>query len=292
MIRYLLFRLCTFIWQRLPLKVGYTLACLLGDITYFAWPRGRRHTNENMRHVLGPQAQGRQVARMARQSLRNYMKYLVDFIRFPKLREEDIAQSIVFEGWSNFDKALEAGKGAIFIGMHIGNWDLAAAAICLRNYPLNVIAETFSPPKLNDLVQGPRMKWGMKVIPMERAARQVIQALRQNEIIALLIDRPSPDDGVPVRFFDALTRVPAGAATLALKTGARVVPGSLVRLSDTEFLGIIDRYVSFQPTGDLDDDVQALTQRIVESLENTIRQYPDQWYMFRRMWVGGGNNSP
>jgi len=65
-----------------------------------------------------------------------------------------------------------------------------------------------------------------------------------------------------------------------------------VRLSDTEFLGIIDRYVSFQPTGDLDDDVQALTQRIVESLENTIRQYPDQWYMFRRMWVGGGNTVP
>jgi len=173
LIRYWLFLLCSFIWQRLPLKAGYFLAAVMGDITYLAWPQGRGRIKENMRRVLGPKADDRQVARLARQSVRNYMKYLVDFIRFPKLREEDIAQSIVFEGWSNFDKALEGGKGAIFIGMHIGNWDLAAAAICLRKYPLNVIAETFSPPKLNDLVQGPRMRWGMKVIPMERAARQV-----------------------------------------------------------------------------------------------------------------------
>lgn len=285
MIRYWLWRISNFIWQKLPLRIGYTCACLIADITYLAWPRGRTYARENMAYVLGDSADRRTIERTARQSLRNYFKYLVDFIRFPLLNRDDIEEMISFGGWENLDRAFQQGKGVIFVGLHFGNWDLAAAAVVQHNYPLNVITESFASKKLDDLVQGTRSKLGMKAIPMEGALIRIVHALKRNEMLALLIDQPSPGDGVAVNFFDAPVQVPAGAAALALRTGASVIPGGMVRLPDNTFLGFTDSYIQFQPSGDFEKDVQMLTQRIMSSLEARVRQYPDQWYMFRRMWV-------
>ncbi len=284
MIYYWIWRIGCLIWQRLPLKVGYACASFLADFVYLTWPRGRESARENMARVLGDRADARTIDRLARQSLRNYCKYLVDFVRFPLLDQQDIEGRVAIEGWPHVDEALEAGKGAIFIGLHMGNWDMAAAAISMRQYPLNAIAESLKPKKLNDIVQGIRNKWGIRVIPMEEATKRIMGVLRKNEILALLIDRPQPISGIKVEFCDSLTQVPGGAATLALRTGAKVVPGGVIRLPDNTFLGFIERHIPFQRTGDLQNDIQALTQEIMDSLERMVRRYPDQWYMFRPMW--------
>lgn len=285
MIRYWLWRIATLIWCALPLKVGYGCATIVADVAYLGWRRGRINARQNMAVVLGKGADPGTVDRVARQSLRNYCKYVVDFIHFPMLKPEDIRRKVIFEGWANLDRALEGGKGAIFVGMHFGNWDLAAAAMTLRGYPLNVIAESFDPPRLNYIVQKSRIEKGLKVIPMETAATGVIRALRRNEMLALLIDRPAGNDGVAVRFFDGTMRIPSGVATLALRTGARVITGALVRLPNNAYRVLVDEYIKFQPTGALGQDTQNLTQSIVSSLENMVRQYPDQWYMFRSIFV-------
>src|SRR5579884_2348391 len=88
------------------------------------------------------------------------------------------------------------------------------------------IAETFSDPKLNVLVQNQRMEKGIDIIPLEGSARKILRVLRDNQFVALLIDRPSQaSEGIPITFFGRKTYVPAGTATLALKSGAAIMPG-------------------------------------------------------------------
>ncbi len=285
MIQYWLWSICTVVWRVLPPKVGYRCATFLADIAYLAWPRGRAYARQNMAVILGPDADRKKVDRMARQCLRNYCMYLVDFIRFPKLKPDEIRRKVRFDGWENLARDLDGGTRALFIGMHLGNWDLAAAAVTLRNYPLNAIAESFEPPRLNYLVRQSRVETGLKIIPMEHAARSVLRVLRRNEALALLIDRPTGEDGVTARFFNGNIRVPAGAATLALRTGARVLTGGAARLSDDTFRGFLDEHIEFEPSGDMQRDISELTQRIVASIENMVKQYPDQWYMFRSIFV-------
>jgi lauroyl/myristoyl acyltransferase len=123
----------------------------------------------------------------------------------------------------------------------------------------------------------------MRAIPLEAGVRQMIGALRQNEILAVLIDRPLAGEGVPVQFFDATTRVPGGAATLALRAGANVVAAAAVRAGDG-FVAHISPLIECQPSGDADRDVQAITQGVMNWLEALIRRHPDQWFMFRNMW--------
>jgi len=156
--------------------------------------------------------------------------------------------------------------------------------VALRGYPVNVVADTFQPPKLNELIQRYRRDKGVKIIPQEQAAKGAMRVLRRNEILGLLVDRPQPGNGVPVQFCGALTKVPAGAAALALKTGAKLLPGYLARQPDNTFRGAIAPYLEVHPTGDDQRDIQQATQKIMHALEEAIRQYPDQWYAFRRMW--------
>jgi len=284
-ILYLLGRIASLVFGKLPPRQGYALAYVLGHIVYLTWPRGRTCLRENMGYVLGNGASQKQIDRLAKGSLRNYFRYLADFVCLPAVKPEDIKKRVIFQGWDNLEGALGEGKGAILVSLHQGNWDLSAAAIALRNYPLNVVAESFPSARLNEFVQRRRREKGMRVIPMEHGVGRMVQALRRNELLALLIDIPGADKGVAVRFFDAITQVPRGAATLALKTDAKVIPTSLVRLPDNTFVAFIDHYIRFQPSGELKKDIQALTQSIMISLEGFVRQYPDQWYMFRRMWM-------
>jgi KDO2-lipid IV(A) lauroyltransferase len=160
---------------------------------------------------------------------------------------------------------------------------MAGVLLASRGYPVNVIHDTLTPKRWNDRVQGIRELIGLRLIPVETGVREMLRALRRNEILAILIDRPMEHEGVPVHFFGADTRVPGGAATLALRAGAPVVCAAIMRKGD-RFEAQVSPMIAIQPSGDAQRDVQALTQKIMSWLEAGIRSNPDQWYMFRNMW--------
>ena len=284
MILYFLGRVCGFFLPKLSPRQGYALANVMGYIAYLTWPRGRTCLKENMGYVLGNGASQKQVSGLAKASFRNYFRYLVDFACLPALKPEDVKKRVIFQGWDNLEAALSDGNGAILVTLHQGNWDLMGAAIALGDYPLNVVVESLPSMRLNEFVQGRRSGKGMRIIPMENGVGSMLQALRRNELLGLLIDIPGVDKGVAVRFFDTTTQMPRGAATLALKTKAKVIPVSSAHLPGNSTLCVIGEHICFQPSGELNKDIQALTQMIMSSLEGFVRQYPDQWYMFRPMW--------
>jgi len=181
------------------------------------------------------------------------------------------------------EEAFKKGRGVILVGLHFGTWDLAAAAVVRRKFPVNVIFEDVPNNRLNRMAQEVREGQGMKTIPLGNPA-QLVRALRRNEMVALLIDQPHSSASVPVDLFGGRAMIPSGAAALALRTGAQVIPGALVRVNGNSYKGFIDSEVGIQPTGNAQEDVRALTQQIVSSLEGMVRQYPDQWYVFRRLW--------
>ena len=121
-------------------------------------------------------------------------------------------------GWEHIEAALARGQGVIYVTAHFGNWDVGGSVVAAR-HPMSVVAETFQPARLDALVRETRTAHGMTTIPLENALRKVLRALRRNEVVALVIDRPvhEREGGVPVRLFGRDTRWPGGAAALAMK---------------------------------------------------------------------------
>ncbi len=267
----------------LPLRLAYFLGDVIATLAWWCWRGPRAAAIENMTRVLGD---GMAARRAARYSFLNYARYVVDFLRAPKLKPEEVITKVHFDRWEAIDAAFAEGKGVIFILMHFGNWDMGGAVLAARGYPLNVIADMFGNDRANEIVVRSRQVRGMKVIPSDRAAAGIVRAMRRNEALAILIDTPVGTGGVEVNFFGERTMVPAGPARIALRTGARVIPVALPRASGTsdQLIAMADFDVRVTRTGDDERDVQALTQRIFTAHERFIRAYPDQWYIFRRMW--------
>ncbi len=268
----------------MPLRLAYFCGNVIATLLWWFWEGPRAIAIENMTRVLGDPKAAR---RAARYSFLNYGRYTVDFLRGRRIPPEVVLSKVRFDRWDALDAAFRDGRGVIFVGMHLGNWDMGGALLAARGYPLNVVADTVINDHANRLVVQARQVRGMKVIPAEKAAFGIVRAMRRNEALAILMDTPPGDSGVEVNFFGERTVVPAGPAWLALRTGARVIPVALPRARATsdQIICLADLDVHVVRTGDEARDVQALTQRIVAAHERFIRAYPDQWYIFRRIWA-------
>ncbi|MBV8715797.1 MAG: lysophospholipid acyltransferase family protein [Chloroflexi bacterium] len=272
----------TVLMRFVPVSIAYRLVGWCTPIALALFARGYlRRATDNMHQVLGPQADPREAARLTRAAFANYARYMIDLVRLPHLDTSEFVHNVRVEGWEHVDAAYRVGKGVVFATGHIGNWDMAGAAFAARGRPVSALVETLKPERWNERVQRTRIAAGVKAIPIENGPREMLAALRKQEGLAVLVDRPMEADGVPVTFFGRGTRVPGGAATLALRTGSPVVPAALVR--DPRGNGYV-ALIGPPIVGERGDDVSVMMQGIMSWLEGIIRRYPDQWFMFRHMW--------
>ena len=279
------FRAVIFVVRAAPLRVSYAIAHSAGTLAYFAWPGGRRRCIQNMLHITdGSELEAK---RLARRSFANYLVYLVDFFRFVGTTAEEIEERVVVPEaiWSAL-RDQQRGKGIVFMTMHFGNWDLGAAILALKGFSISAIADRFASERLNRLIIGSREHLGMKIIPVGRMGPGILRALRNDDVVAMLVDIPQVEGGVRVQFFGSTISVPDGPARIALRAGSSVVAATLPRLgrwSDQVTADIAE--VAFEPSGDNERDVQALTQDVFTALEALVRRHPDQWYIFRNLWL-------
>jgi lauroyl/myristoyl acyltransferase len=292
---YWLLRSATWLVSWIPAKPRRVIGGRLCEAVYWGWPEKRRNTIKNMAHILGRPTTDRKVRKLARQSWNNYGRYLGDFFNFPNLTGKQLLERFVDlspaeGGWVQLAKeGLARGKGVIFATAHFGNWDVAGGMVAAK-LPLAAVAETFKDPRVNTLVQGQRAEKGIRVIPMEgTGARKILQALKNNEIVAIVMDRPmTAKDGVPVTFFGSTAYVPGGLAALALKVGATIMPGFAWYAEEMPgaFYGKACRPIIAEPVPgqSTQEQVASLTQQLYDALEEVVREVPEQWYMFRPFW--------
>lgn len=275
--------------QRLPSWITYPAAVVGGEVAYLLWVGRRRVAKQNFAVVLALPADDREVARVARRSFRNFAKYLVEIMRFPRLETEDFAKLVTVDArsWSYFRAAREHGRGLIFVSMHFGNFEIGGARIA-DEIPLNVIADELENQRLMDLLVANRAHKNVRLLPPEGAVRQVLQALRRNEMVGLMMDlgpRAKELDNVEVMFFGEPTAFPTIAANLARVSGAPIVVAAVTRERDNTFRGVALPPIFVERTKQAAHDIEHTTQAIVHGLEQLVRGDPDQWYIFRPMWT-------
>ena len=275
-----------------PQSARHALGASIGAASYLGWPSKRQVTRLNMAQVTGRPAQDPYVQRLALTSWRNYGRYASDFISFPHLNIDQVVRNMRDlsegqDGWQGHVRtALQAGQGAILTSAHFGNWDMAGA-ILAREISVSAVAETFSDKQLNQLLQDQRKEKGIGIIPMEGSVRRILRILKQNELAAIIVDRPvTEDQGIEVMFFGRKTYVPSGPAALALKSGAAIVPGfAWYGHHNTYYTRMFPPIFPQESKGEeRAQEISRLTQRMYDAIEVMIREWPTQWYMFRQFW--------
>lgn len=220
------------------------------------------------------------VRNTARHCMRNYCKYAIDFLRLSYPEADFFEKHFELEGRENLDAALSEGRGVVLVSFHMGNLDLGIRLLGNLGYPVNAIVDNLQSGQLDAFLQARRSNAGVNLINVKEPSSRLLDVLHRNEILALMIDCPNCIRGVKVKLGQKWVVLPAGAATLALRTGARLVPCGLVRTSNTTFQGIIGKPIEYRTTGKVAEDIRGLTQNAIQALEDMARSFLDQWYVF------------
>lgn len=234
-------------------------------------------------HAFPEHAPG-EIERMVRRCFRHQCLTLIEFLRMTEWDGNEIERRVEERGLDRLDAALAAGRGAILVSAHYGNWELATARLVRAGYPMNVVARDADDAETNALMLRIRRAAGYKVIPRQNAARGVLACLRRNEVVGILMDQNTTQGEVYVDFFGRPAATTPAPAILARRTGARLVPGFIRRLGDGTHVGEVLDAVEWEETDDPDHDVREITQRLTATIEAWVRGEPEQWLWVHNRW--------
>jgi len=232
----LLIKIGTLVALILPRAVSYTIAGLLAGIAYFFLGRRKKALFTNLRHICPLETERH--AFLARKTLQNFARDTVDFLSIPFMKRDELVTMVGDEGMENLDRAQAKGRGVVVVTAHLGNWELAGCYLAALSYPITAVAESKGPgEKIFKFYLHYRQHMGMKIIALEekRLVQRLLAVLSQKGIVVLLADRDLSESGISVRFFDSTVSFPQGPAVLALRSGAPIICGYLLR---SEFIRI------------------------------------------------------
>ena len=245
----------------------------------------RQKTIKHLTMVYEKEKDQREIYQMAKAVFLNLGRNTADAFRIPCYNSQNIDRYVRAKGLEKLDRALQKGKGVIALAGHVGNWELMGGYLVMKGYTVNVVGAPIYDSRLDDLVVNNRLQSGMKYIARGSATREIIRALRRNEIVGLLIDQDTRHvDGVFVDFFGEKAYTPVGPVILAMKTQAAIVPMAIHIQKDNTHLVEIDKELDLIFTDDENYNRIHNTQICSDAIEKFVRKYPAQWVWMHQRW--------
>lgn len=191
-------------------------------------------------------------------------------------------------GEQNLAAAREQGRGAIVVTGHLGHWELGGLMLASHGLPLTVLTLEEPSTELTRWREACRRQLGIKTITVGPGHPfsfvEIIQTLRRNELLAMLVDRPHAGSGAPVQFFGHTTEFSTAPALLAQHTGAAVLPAFVLRDDQGGYHSTAGPIIPMDSSQDSRTALATNTQRIATVFESIIREHPEQWFNYKPIW--------
>jgi phosphatidylinositol dimannoside acyltransferase len=254
---------------------------VVGAAWYLARRDSRASVRDNLRHVLRREPSRKEVARVFFHGALNYW----DTFSLPHFTHRELMDLVDIHGLDHLDQALESGHGAICAGAHLGSVAFVAQVLPALGYPVIGVIEPFDPPEVFDFFARQRQALGTRLLPAgSAAAREMLLALRRNEVAGIVTDRDVAGTGPIIPFFGAPTHFPSGTAWLSLRTGAPILIGVAARKAGGRYDAWFEPLPEIERTQNQREDIVRLTQAVAGRLEYYVASHPEQWTVFQKRW--------
>ena len=271
----------------LPRSLAIAVGLALGRAGYHLAGKLRRTGQRNL-EIAFPELPESQRDELLHGSFASLGRLLGEFSQLHKATPEKLRPLIEYDdvGLAHLREAEKTKRGIIFLTGHLGCWELHSFGWSALEYPLSFLVRPLDNPRIEEMIERIRTKFGNKAIDKQSAARQSLRVLREGGTLGILSDlNTQTREGVFVPFFGKLACTTAGIATLALKTDAIVIPTCAVWNKEKRryfFHG--DPPVELVRTGDHEKDIELNTARFAAAVEHMVRLYPDQWLWIHKRW--------
>jgi KDO2-lipid IV(A) lauroyltransferase len=243
----------------------------------------RRDAAEALQRSL-PEKTDAERKRLLNQVYRNLGMNAAEEMRMPTVTTAYLQDYVIWDNDAPLREVLAAGKGALALTAHVGNFDLLCTIAPKFNFPTTIITKVIKNKAINDWWMAARSRFGLKFLPAHNSYRQCLGALRKNEIVAFILDQNMIDtEGIFVDFFGKPACTSPGLAYMSAQSGAAVVPVFMIRLENGRHRVKVMPPIP-PPPDRKPETISHYTQLYTKIIEDVIREYPDQWIWVHRRW--------
>ncbi len=271
--------------RALPLPVARALFTRVADRSWKKNGPGTQRLRRNYQQIVGADMP----ETLVRDGLRSYARYWMEAFRLPSLNREQHAAGFHMRDdcHDEMKQLIAEGNGLVLALPHVANWDAAAAWVVSHDWQMITVQERLKPEAVFQKFLDYRESLGMRVLALtggERPPLDVLaEHLQQGWVVPLLADRDLSRSGVEVEFFGGRTRMPAGPAILAIRTGA---PMFAVDMWYSEHRVEAQLRRITPPTdGPLDQRVKRTTQLMADAFAAGLAEHPQDWHMLQKLWI-------
>ncbi len=259
------------------------------------WERESVHDAiaDNFSAVLGLPPGDRRVEETGREMVSRHSRQWIDFLRYTGRADIDVrALRASRSGDEHLIAARDAGKGAILLTAHVGNFELGG--LFLRELGLSCAAAYVPDPSpvIERHREEARKALGVTGIPVTSspfAFVPLLRALREGRFVAMQGDRDVSGTGRTLPFFGRSASFPVGPFRLAAFSGAPLLPVFVLQENDGRYRTLAEEPIrlALAPGSRSEPDegeLEAALAHWVSVLSRVIRENPTQWYLFTRFW--------
>jgi KDO2-lipid IV(A) lauroyltransferase len=271
--------------RTLPERSAYRLFSFIGRRAVKANGKSVQRLRSNLSRVK-PELSEIELENLVSRAFDSYLRYWCDTFRIQDWSTERIQETVTLTNGHLLIDPMRSGKGVVIALPHSGNWDHAGAYFCSIGIPLVTVAERLKPEALFQRFLEYRNSMGFEVLSLDsRSFVTLVKRAREKRLIALVADRDLSRSGVDVEFFGFPSRMPAGPALLAVKTG---IPLVVAHVSYTPAGIHIDfSEVSIPQSGSESEKISKIVQECADLFARGIAEHPEDWHMLQRIWTDG-----
>lgn len=269
----------------MPRKVWLAFCGMLGRIAYAFATKTRELSIAHLGLAYSKEKSLREIVELSKEMFTMLGRNAGDILRARAVKTlADLDKFIVVHDYENFEYANAKGKGVIFLTCHLGAFDLQITVMSLRGLKPNIIGTPLKDDRLNELLFDYRNAYGAVAIERGKETLRLIKALKRGGAVAILIDQDTRVKSRFVDFFGMQAATPVGAAILAMKTGAAVVPTYIhLGVDNLQHMFILPE-IPLVLSGDDEQDMIANTQNYTRFIEEQVRKHPSQWVWMHERW--------
>ncbi|MDR2436632.1 MAG: hypothetical protein LBD17_00960, partial [Endomicrobium sp.] len=228
---YIALKIAIFFIRVFPFKFAVKAGEMIGVVSYYIVNFRRSHVIDMLTQSF-PEKSQKEIKIITRNTYKNFARTVVEIIFFPTMSDDEIKKLLVCKNEHLVKESYAAGKGTIFMSAHLGNWELTALAYS-KIYPMSVVVANQSNVLVDKMMDNIRTNQGFSTISRDGMAfRDVMKALKRNEIVAFLADQDAGPQGIFIPLFGRLTSTPKGAALFALRAKCPIIIGLGIRQKD------------------------------------------------------------
>ena len=269
--------------RTLPRRLSLAGGAALGALFHRLHGSRRELAVANLRAAF-PERSEAECRDILRATFAQLGRHIVDFLCFDAMSLEQMLPLVDIEGDEHVRRAAAGGRGVMYFAGHFGSWELQIMVHALRFQPILMVARTLDNPLLEGLMERIRTRVGTRVVPRRGALRALLRELRRGGSVGMMIDQHIQDrSAVAVEFFGRPAATTSAIASLALHTGASIIPVFALPLPGNRYRLIYEAPI-VPPTPDDPDAVRTYTQRCTDLLERYVRREPHLWLWMHRRW--------